>query len=145
MPLKVTVSVRLHCLGPREWSPSSFRWYPRAQEPALIFYSVTLPTPPRAPHFSQVCVDAVLTVLCASAQAALPQNYPFSPPIPPPATISPVTLFSHSHWQQPLPLLIPREFCTSLIIHSHSCEVLFNCILIFLEKKVSIKRLFLYL
>lgn len=48
-------------------------------------------------------------------------------------------------WQQTLPLFILIEFCTSLIIHSHSCKVLFNCILIFLEKKVSIKRLFLYL
>lgn len=112
------ICLALHC---QEMAPELLQTLPKAQEPALIFYSVSLPTPPRAPHFSQICVDAVLTVLCISAQAALPQNYPSSSPIPPPTAISSVTLFLHSHWQQTLPLLIPIEFCTSLIIHSHSC------------------------
>lgn len=76
------------------------------------------------------------SVLCAVARTAVPWAtlpHPQSlrqPPSPPWASFSTLAGSGLSLSCAPI------EFCASLITHSRSWEVLFNCILIFLEKGI---------
>ena len=127
VPLKVTLSVLApHCLGNGAWAPPDV-----TQGPRYLLWSF-IQCHFQHPQVPQASVKPVYMQSLPSSESVL------GLPTPHPQFLlycclfreAPLTLWLVAHW----PLRTPTELCASLITHSHPGKVLFNCILIFLDK-----------